>query len=221
MPPRYPFRPDCTRPTRSAGLSATAIPHSRNADIFSAADLSYEPAELVLFTGSTQSGCGGATSAVGPHYCSLDSTIYIDLAFFDELQRRFGARGGDFAEAYVIAHEVAHHVQNLLGVSGQVRQLSQEDPSQRNDLSIRLELQADCFAGVWANALYQRENVLEPGDIEEGLDAAAAVGDDRIQESVTGRSDPETWTHGAAAQRVEWFQIDYQTGDPNACNTFG
>ncbi len=189
-------------------------------EIFASADLTYEPADLVLFTGSTTSACGGATSAVGPHYCSLDQTIYIDLSFFEQLQQRFGAQGGDFAEAYVIAHEVAHHVQNLIGVSDQVRQLSAQDPSRRNELSISLELQADCYAGVWANSLFQRENVLEPGDIEEGLDAAAAVGDDRIQESVTGRIDPESWTHGSSEQRVQWFTTGYETGDPNACNTF-
>ncbi len=190
------------------------------ADIFAQAGQEYRPAQLILFQEATSSACGGARAAMGPHYCSLDQTIYIDLGFFDELQRRFGAQGGDFAEAYVIAHEVAHHVQNLLGISDQVNELSQQDPSQRNALSVRLELQADCWAGVWANSIYQRGNVLEPGDIEEALSAAAAVGDDRIQESVTGRVEPESWTHGSSEQRVRWFSTGYETGDPNACDTF-
>ena len=189
-------------------------------DIFQRAGQQYQPADLVLFTDVTSSSCGGARSAMGPHYCSLDQTIYIDLDFFDELQARFGAQGGDFAEAYVIAHEVAHHVQNVLGISDQVNTISQQDPSQRNPLSIRLELQADCWAGVWANSIYQRGNVLEPGDVQEGIDAAAAVGDDRIQESVTGRIDPESWTHGSSEQRVRWFTTGYESGDPNACDTF-
>ena len=190
-------------------------------DIFAQAGQQYRPTELVLFTGATQSGCGGARSAVGPHYCPLDEKVYIDLEFFDQLQARFGASGGDFAEAYVIAHEVAHHVQNVLGISDQVQQISAQDPSQRNGLSIRLELQADCWAGVWANSLFQRGNVLEPGDIQEGLDAAAAVGDDRIQEAATGRIDPESWTHGSSEQRVQWFTTGYESGDPNSCDTFG
>jgi predicted metalloprotease len=190
------------------------------ADVLAAADLQYRDAALVLFTDATNSACGGATAQVGPHYCSLDETIYIDLGFFDELQRRFGASGGDFAEAYVISHEFAHHIQNVLGISGQVQSLGQQDPSQRNELSVRLELQADCFAGMWANSIYQRGNVLEAGDIEEALSAAAAVGDDRIQASVTGRIDPESWTHGSAQQRVDWFNTGYTTGDANRCDTF-
>ncbi len=189
-------------------------------DLFAQAGQQYRPADLVLFEGSTNSACGGATSAIGPHYCPLDEQIYIDLGFFDELQRRFGASGGDFAEAYVIAHEVAHHVQNLLGISDQVNALSQQDPSQRNGLSVRLELQADCWSGVWAHSIYQRGDVLEPGDIEEALSAAAAVGDDRIQAQSGGRINPESWTHGSSEQRVAWFSTGYETGDPNACDTF-
>jgi predicted metalloprotease len=189
-------------------------------DILTSAGLDYRDAQLVLFSGSTNSGCGGASSQVGPHYCSLDETIYIDLDFFAELQSRFGASGGDFAQAYVISHEFAHHMQNVLGVSGQVQNLSQQDPSQRNDLSVRLELQADCFAGVWASSIQDRQNVLEAGDIEEALSAAAAVGDDRIQESVTGRVDPESWTHGSSQQRVDWFTTGLNTGDANQCDTF-
>ncbi len=155
----------------------------------------------VLFTQATESACGGANSATGPHYCPLDQTVYIDLSFYDELKRRFGATGGDFAQAYVMAHEIGHHVQNELGVMDDVRQIQQSNPASANDYSVRLELQADCFAGVWANSIYQREDVLESGDIEEALNAASAVGDDRIQEITTGRVSPETFTHGTSEQR--------------------
>jgi predicted metalloprotease len=189
-------------------------------DMFAGSGTAYQPADLVLFSGSTSSACGGANSQVGPHYCPPDQTIYIDLDFFGELQARFGARGGDFAEAYVIAHEVAHHVQNVLGISDDVRQLQQQHPDDSNDLSVRIELQADCLAGVWANSIYQRDGVLQPGDIEEGLDAAASVGDDRIQEAIQGRVTPESWTHGSSEQRVNWFTTGYESGDPNLCDTF-
>lgn len=188
--------------------------------VFAAAGRTYEPANLVLFTQSTSSACGGATAAIGPHYCPRDQTIYIDLGFFQQLETRFGASGGDFAEAYVIAHEVAHHVQNLLGIMEEVQQVQRSDSGQANEYSVRLELQADCLAGTWGHSVFER-GVLEPGDIEEGLDAAAAVGDDRIQETMTGRVNPESWTHGSSAQRVEWFTTGHETGDPNACNTFG
>jgi predicted metalloprotease len=190
-------------------------------DVFASAGQTYQPATLVLFTGATQSGCGGASSAVGPHYCPLDSTIYIDLGFMEQLQGMFGAQGGDFAEAYIIAHEVAHHVQNLLGISDAVTEAQRTGSQDANELSVALELQADCLAGVWANSLFQRGDVLEPGDIEEALDAAASVGDDRIQAKTQGRIDPESWTHGSSEQRVEWFTTGYETGDPNACDTFG
>lgn len=190
------------------------------ADVFSQAGLTYEPATFVIFEGFTNSACGGANSQVGPHYCPLDETIYIDFGFFQELQTRFGASGGDFAEAYVIAHEVAHHVQNELGISGEVRSLQEQHPSDANQLSVALELQADCLAGVWAYSIFQRENVLEAGDIAEALDAAAAVGDDRIQATVTGRVNPESWTHGSSEERQFWFNEGYSTGDPNACDTF-
>ena len=189
-------------------------------DMFVGSGVAYEPASLVLFTDATSSACGGANSRVGPHYCPPDQTIYIDLDFFGELQAKFGAKGGDFAEAYVIAHEVAHHVQNVLGISDDVRQLQQQHPDDANDLSVRIELQADCLAGVWANSIYQREGVLQPGDIEEGLDAAASVGDDRIQEAIQGRVNPESWTHGSSQQRVDWFNTGYGSGDPNLCDTF-
>lgn len=189
-------------------------------DVFAASGEAYDKADVVLFSGSTQSACGGAQAAVGPHYCPLDEKVYIDLSFFDELQSRFGASGGDFAEAYVLAHEIGHHVQQELGIMDDVRRLQQDRPGDANDYSVRLELQADCLAGVWANSIFQREDVLEPGDIREGLDAAEAVGDDRIQMTTQGRVTPENFTHGTSEQRVDWFNAGYQNGDPAACDTF-
>ncbi len=189
------------------------------ANVFGNAERQYRPAPLVMFSGSTQSACGGATSQIGPHYCPVDQTIYIDLDFFKEMATRFDAPG-DFAQAYVVAHEVGHHVQNLLGISDEVRQLQQSRPNDANELSIRLELQADCFAGVWAYREFTQD-FLEQGDFEEALGAASAVGDDRIQEMSTGMINPETWTHGSSEQRVEWFRTGYQSGDPNVCDTFG
>ena len=180
---------------------------------------SYTPPTLVLFREATPSGCGTATSRVGPHYCPADHTIYLDETFFDELQRRFGARGGDVAEAYVIAHEVAHHAQNELGIMRKVRRVQQARPGGANELSIKLELQADCYAGMWAHSIRDR-NVFEPGEIHEAMDAAAAVGDDRIQESVTGQVHPESWTHGSSEQRVDWFNRGFTTGELVACDTF-
>lgn len=176
---------------------------------------------VVLFRGSTTSACGGATSAVGPHYCPPDETIYIDETFFDELVGRFGASGGDVAEAYVIAHEVGHHVQNRLGIMEEVQRAQQAASSQAeaNALSVRLELQADCFAGVWAFSI-REAGVFEQGEIREAIDAAAAVGDDRIQERIQGQVNPESWTHGSADQRVEWFTRGWEEGNPAACNTF-
>ncbi len=189
-------------------------------DIFAASGETYEPAAVVLFTTATESACGGANSATGPHYCPLDETVYIDLSFYDELKRRFGASGGDFAEAYVLAHEIGHHVQHELGIMDDVRSIQQSRPEEANDYSVRLELQADCLAGIWANSIYQRQGVLEPGDITEGLSAAEAVGDDRIQMTTTGRVNPENFTHGTSEQRVRWFNVGYETGDPAACDTF-
>ncbi len=188
------------------------------ADAFAASGQEYPRAELVLFSGSTQSGCGGATAAIGPHYCPLDQKAYLDLDFFRELLARFDAPG-DFAQAYVLAHEIGHHVQTVTGISSEVRRLSQQHPDEANDLSILQELQADCFAGVWAYSTYDA-GLLESGDIQEGLNAAAAVGDDRIQQRSTGRIDPESWTHGSSAQREKWFTIGFETGDPEACDTF-
>lgn len=178
----------------------------------------YVAPKLVLFRDAVQSACGFAESATGPFYCPGDQKAYVDLAFFDELQRRFGAPG-DFAQAYVLAHEIGHHVQNLLGVERQVRQLQRQNPSAQNELSVRLELQADCFAGVWAHSTAQR-NLLEAGDVEEALQAAAAVGDDHIQKMTRGRVSPESFTHGSSKQRMDWFQRGIRSGDPAGCNTF-
>jgi predicted metalloprotease len=178
----------------------------------------YRPARMVLFDDRVNTGCGAASSAVGPFYCGADQTVYLDLGFFRELAQRFRAPG-DFAQAYVIAHEVGHHDQNLSGIMGQVGQLSQANPDQANELSVRLELQADCLAGVWAHTTYER-GLLEEGDLQEGLTAAAAVGDDRIQAEATGQINPETWTHGSAEQRTTWFTRGYENGDPGACDSF-
>jgi len=177
----------------------------------------FHPARLVLFRNSTNSGCGGAQSAMGPFYCPLDERVYLDLGFFDELQQRFGATG-DFARAYVLAHELGHHVQHLLGTDARVRQLQESNPSDANELSVRLELQADCYAGVWAHSTSQRQ-MLEQGDVDEALNAAASVGDDRIQQQTTGRVNVDSFTHGSAAQRSEWFKRGFQSGDPRNCNT--
>ena len=178
----------------------------------------YAPPKLVLFRNSTQSACGFAQSAMGPFYCPVDQKIYIDLGFYDELKSRFGA-DGDFAQAYVLAHEFGHHIQHLLGTDAQMRQAQSSDPSNANQYSIRLELQADCFAGVWANST-QKRNILSAGDVEEARAAASAVGDDRIQQQTGQRVNVDAFTHGSAAQRTEWFGRGFQSGDPRTCDTF-
>lgn len=178
--------------------------------VFATNNQTYVPPRLVLFRQITESSCGGASSEVGPHYCPNDQTIYLDETFFEELQKRFGAKGGDVAEAYVIAHEVGHHVQNLLGV------MEQDYEARSNEASIQLELQADCYAGLWAYSI-KDQGVFEGGEIREAIDAAASVGDDRIQQSTTGRQNPESWTHGSSQQRVEWFNRGYETGSPATC----
>lgn len=175
----------------------------------------YRRAKLVLFRDGVRSACGAAGAESGPFYCPADERAYVDLSFFDELRSRFGAPG-DFAQAYVLAHEIGHHVQNVLGVEQRVRRAMHSDPGARNTLSVRMELQADCFAGVWAHTTRNRQ-ILELGDLEEGLGAAAAVGDDRLSR---GRVGPESFTHGSSAQRVEWFRRGFESGDPQACNTF-
>jgi hypothetical protein len=172
---------------------------------------SYVKPKLVLFRVATESGCGGANSQIGPHYCSADGTIYLDETFFDELTSRYGAQGGDVAQAYIIAHEVGHHVQNNLG---DLNRSSYYD----NESSVRVELQADCYAGIWANSI-KDQGILEPGEIREAMDAAAAVGDDRIQEKVQGYANPETFTHGTSDERVTWFTKGYEQGTLDACDT--
>ncbi len=179
----------------------------------------YRNAKLVLFRDVVQSGCGRAQSATGPFYCPADQKVYIDLGFYDELKNRFGA-DGDFAQAYVLAHEIGHHVQNLLGVDSKVREMQRARPDLANQLSTRLELQADCFAGVWGHSTEQR-NILEAGEVDKAMNAAAAIGDDRLQR-MAGRSvNPDSFTHGSSADRTKWFQKGFQTGDVAACNTFG
>jgi len=180
----------------------------------------YQEPKLVLFTDVTQSGCGVAQSAMGPFYCPLDHKVYIDLGFYRDLKSRFGAPG-DFAQAYVIAHEVGHHVQTLLGTTDKVEQAMQRaGRTERNQISVMNELQADCYAGVWANRDQKMKNVLEPGDVDEALNAAAAIGDDRLQKETQGRVVPESFTHGTSAQRSHWFKQGFQTGDMRQCNTF-
>lgn len=179
----------------------------------------YRKAKLVLFRDSVDSACGMAESATGPFYCPGDSKLYIDLGFYDELRDRFGAPG-QFAQAYVISHEIGHHIQNLLGIEAQVRSAQRRNPDARNALSVKMELQADCFAGIWGHSTNER-GILEQGDVESGLGAASAVGDDRIQKAATGHVSPESFTHGSSAQRMEWFQRGYNSGKLSACNTFG
>lgn len=189
-------------------------------DTFQQAGKTYEEPKLVLFSGAVESACGMADSAVGPFYCPGDHKVYLDLAFFEELHSRFGA-SGDFAQAYVIAHEVGHHVQTLMGISDKVRELqSQAGQSKRNKLSVMMELQADCLAGMWAHQADKKRNILEAGDIEEGLNAASAVGDDRIQKQTQGYVVPDGFTHGSSAQRVTWFKRGFEQGNINACDTF-
>jgi predicted metalloprotease len=178
----------------------------------------WHDAKLVLFRDGTQTGCGTGETAMGPFYCPNDEKVYLDLSFFDDLRSRFGAPG-EFAQAYVIAHELGHHVQHLAGLDQRVRRAQQTNSDQANELSVRLELQADCFAGVFGHEM-QNENILDPNDLEDGLRAAAAVGDDRLQREATGRVVPESFTHGTSAQRASWFRRGFDTGDARQCNTF-
>jgi predicted metalloprotease len=239
-PPGYgpqPSTPSQTVPPGYGPQRSTA-PHAPQADVnkdFSRAVLGdtedvwgtvfermgarYEPPKLVLYRGATRSACGRANAAVGPFYCPADRDLYLDTSFFDELHTRFGAPG-DFAQAYVIAHEVGHHVQNLLGTMGKFdAQAQRSDQRTANALSVRLELQADCYAGVWA-FYAQKRNLIDASDVESGLRAAAAVGDDRIQKQTQGYVAPESFTHGSAEQRARWFRTGLQSGDVRDCNTF-
>ncbi|MBM4197068.1 MAG: flagellar biosynthesis protein FlgM [Gammaproteobacteria bacterium] len=188
--------------------------------IFREVGQSYEPPALVLFSGAVESACGVGQSAMGPFYCPADRKVYIDLDFYRDLRERFNAPG-DFAQAYVIAHEVGHHVQNLLGTSSRVQGARQQaSEGEGNALSVRLELQADCYAGVWAAQADEARGILEAGDVEEGLTAASAIGDDRLQRQATGTIAPDSFTHGSSEQRVRWFRRGLETGDPAQCKTF-
>ena len=223
-------------PTRSAPPPSSSAPGARDetkdfiarvlgdtedtwSGIFRQMGREYHPPKLVLFRGAVDSACGMASSAVGPFYCASDDKVYLDRSFFEDLSRRFGAPG-EFARAYVIAHEVGHHVQNQLGITQKVAQQRRGASEARsNALSVRVELQADCLAGVWGRYAGQR-NLLDPGDVEAGLGAAAAIGDDRLQQQSRGRVTPESFTHGSSAQRVRWFRAGLDSGDVNQCNTF-
>jgi len=207
------------RQAAEADLEKTAVSSFNDAQrVWGRAVKAYRPAKLVLFWDETRSGCGDAAAEMGPFYCPADQRVYIDLGFYRELAARFGAPG-EFAQAYVIAHEVGHHLQAVLGIEPKVRAAQRRDPSRRNALSVLMELQADCLAGVWGKSAHERD-LLDPGDLEQGLGAAAAVGDDRIQQAATGRVSPEKFTHGTAAQRSRWFRRGFDTGSLEACDTF-
>jgi predicted metalloprotease len=188
-------------------------------EIFASAGRTYEEPKLVLFSGAVQSACGFAQAAVGPFYCPADRMVYIDLSFYDELKTRFGAPG-DFAQAYVVAHEIGHHVQTLLGIAERNQAARQRvSEAQANALSVQMELQADCFAGIWAHNANASRQILESGDVEEGLNAASAIGDDRLQKQSRGHVSPESFTHGSSAQRVQWFKRGLEQGSLQACDT--
>jgi hypothetical protein len=187
--------------------------------IFAESGKTYEPAIVVLYDDAVQSSCGNTPSTVGPFYCPRDRKVYLDLPFMEQLQQRLNAPG-DFAQAYIVAHEIGHHVQNLLGVMEDVSLEQQENPEDANELSVRVELQADCLAGVWGHSAYKQRDLLESGDLEEGLNAAAAVGDDRIQQKSGQGVNPDAFTHGTSEQRVKWFRAGFDGGDPTACDTF-
>jgi predicted metalloprotease len=208
-----------SRKAGEAELERTAVTSFNDAQKTWARRLEgYRAAKLVLFWDETRSGCGDAAAEVGPFYCPADERVYIDLGFYRELAARFGAPGR-FAQAYVIAHELGHHVQNQLGIAAKVRAAQRRDPSRQNALSVRMELQADCLAGAWAKTAQDR-GLLDPGDLEQGLGAAAAVGDDRLQRAAAGRVRPESFTHGSAAQRARWFRTGLEAGTVAACDTF-
>jgi len=217
-------RPAPSRPVEGSEADFVSVVLADTEDswnaIFSGSGRHYDEPTLVLFTDAVQSRCGFASAAVGPFYCPADQQIYLDLGFFRELHDRFGAPG-DFAQAYVIAHEVGHHVQNLLGISDDVRRRqARVDAPDANELSVRLELQADCMSGVWARTADRSRSILETGDIEEGLNAASAIGDDRLQRESQGYVVPDSFTHGSSEQRVRWFRRGLDFGDVAVCDTF-
>lgn len=219
-PPRAPTQTTAEEENLKKFLSFVLDDAQNNwARVFQKGGAQYPRAKLVLFRDGVNTACGSATSATGPFYCPADQKVYIDLGFYDELRRRFGAPG-DFAQAYVLAHEIGHHVQNVLGTERKLRRAQQQNPDAKNELSVRMELQADCYAGIWGKHA-QEEGRLEAGDIEEALGAAAAVGDDRISEMTGSSIRPESFTHGTAAQRMQWFKRGFQTGRLDACDTFG
>ncbi|MBP2167827.1 putative metalloprotease [Erwinia toletana] len=188
--------------------------------LFQQMDKPWQAPKLVMYRGATRTGCGTGQSVMGPFYCPADQTVYIDLSFYDQMKNKLGA-DGDFAQGYVIAHEVGHHVQKLLGIEPKVRQMQQNaSQTQINQLSVKMELQADCFAGVWGHYM-QQQQILEPGDLQEALNAAEAIGDDRLQQQSQGRVVPDSFTHGSSEQRYSWFKRGYDNGDPGKCNTFG
>lgn len=215
-------QPNSAETDQQADFVASVLGYTEDTwhTIFQEMGMTYQEPSLVLFSGAVDSACGYAQAAMGPFYCPLDEKVYIDLSFYQDLKYQLGAPG-DFAQAYVIAHEVGHHVQNLLGISDQVQAVQQQvSQTEANQLSVRLELQADCFAGVWANRTQGAEQVLEQGDIEEALNAASSIGDDRLQREARGYVVPESFTHGSSEQRVRWFTQGMETGDIEQCNTF-
>jgi len=214
-------------PSDETGRFVSAILGSTETEwkeAFDQAGKNYQPPTLVMFSGATQSGCGFARAAMGPFYCPIDQKVYLDTSFFQDLERRFrgcdaGSKTCQFSQAYVIAHEIGHHVQNLLGVEDKVRQMKRARPELANQLSVRMELQADCLAGVWGHSTEQR-NILEAGDVDKAINAASAIGDDRLQRMGGGTVNPDSFTHGSSADRVKWFQTGFSSGDVAACNTF-
>ncbi len=210
--------PEEDREVRFVSFVLDDVQHTWQTLLPAQSNRQYRHAKLVLFRDATESACGMAQTAIGPFYCPGDEKVYLDLGFFDELRTRFGAPG-EFAQAYVIAHEVGHHVQKLLGIEQKVQRLRENDPAQANPLSVDLELQADCFAGVWGKSTEQRK-IIDESDVQEGLRAAASVGDDRLQKMATGRVSPETFTHGSSQQRMHWFQKGLSVGEISACDTF-
>jgi predicted metalloprotease len=224
--PQFPTAPSTPSLPQPSGLSqvqqfiGAVFTDAQNewSKVFASAGVQYQPARLVLFSSAVNTACGAESAKVGPFYCPADRTVYLDTSFFDEMQQRYGV-GGDFAQAYVVAHELGHHVQNLTGVAAQVAAMRQRFPANSNNLSVLTELQADCYAGVCAYSTYRR-GLLEPGDLQEALTAAAAVGDDFLQKSATGTVQPEAWTHGSSAQRQHWLAVGYDSGKPSSCNTF-